>query len=128
MGFCMSSMPRLTTTLALCLAALARSATPAAADTAADRLWATFQNPPAQTRPMVRWWWFGPAVQDGEIDREISAMQEGGFGGFEVQPTYPLSPDDPSRGIANIPYLSDPFIARLAHAGETARQKACGSM
>ncbi|WP_343612032.1 glycosyl hydrolase [Novosphingobium sp.] len=119
----MLSMPRLTTTLALCLAALTRCATPAAADTAADRLWATFQNPPAQTRPMVRWWWFGPAVQDGEIDREISAMQEGGFGGFEVQPTYPLSPDDPSRGIANIPYLSDPFIARLAHAGETARQK-----
>lgn len=119
----MTSMPRLTTTLALCLATLTTSASSAAAETAADRLWATFQDPPAQVRPMVRWWWFGPAVQDGEIDREISAMQAGGFGGFEVQPTYPLSPDDPSRGIANIPYLSDPFIARLAHAGETARQK-----
>lgn len=119
----MPPMPRLTTTLALCLAALPGSASLAFADTAPERLWATFQNPPAQARPMVRWWWFGPAVQDGEIDREISAMQDGGFGGFEVQPTYPLSPDDPSRGITNIPYLSDTFIARLAHAGETARQK-----
>ncbi len=72
---------------------------------------------------MVRWWWFGPAVEDKEIDREITAMQSGGFGGFEVQPTYPLSPDDPAHGIVNLPYLSAAFIARLAHAGETARRQ-----
>jgi hypothetical protein len=84
-------------------------------------LWDRFVNPPADARPMVRWWWFGPAVEDREIDREIAAMKAGGFGGFEVQPTYPLTLDDPGKGRANLPYLSDAFLARLSHAGATAR-------
>lgn len=92
-------------------------ATPASAQS----LWDRFVDPPADARPMVRWWWFGPAVTDGELDREIRAMKAGGFGGFEVQPTYPLSPDDPDTKLVNIPYLSDAFVARLAHAGATAR-------
>lgn len=48
-------------------------------------------------------------------------MKAGGFGGFEVQPTYPLTLDDPEKGRANLPYLSDAFLARLSHAGATAR-------
>lgn len=70
---------------------------------------------------MVRWWWFGPAVTEAEIDREIRAMKAGGFGGFEVQPVYPLSPDGEPAGLRNLPYLSDPFIAALRHAARTAR-------
>ncbi|MFL6551573.1 MAG: glycosyl hydrolase, partial [Povalibacter sp.] len=69
---------------------------------------------------MMRWWWFGPAVTDAELDREITAMKAGGFGGFEVQPVYALTTDDPSSGIVNLPYLSEPFIAALRHANETA--------
>lgn len=93
--------------------------TPATAQ-APVTLWRTFVDPPTEARPMVRWWWFGPAVTEAEIDREIAAMKAGGFGGFEVQPTYPLSPDDPPR-IVNQPYMSAPFLAALRHAGETAR-------
>jgi hypothetical protein len=70
---------------------------------------------------MMRWWWFGPAVEDGEIDREIRAMKAGGIGGFEVQPVYPLSPDGDPPGLRNLPYLSDPFLAALRHAARTAR-------
>ncbi len=70
---------------------------------------------------MVRWWWFGPAVTEAEIDREIRAMKAGGFGGFEVQPTYPLAPDGDPAGLTNLPYLSDAFIAALRHAARTAR-------
>src|SRR5262245_59992977 len=70
----------------------------------ADSLWHRFANPPEDARPMMRWWWFGPAVSHEELDREIAAMKAGCFGGFEVQPTYPLSPDDPAAGIANLPY------------------------
>ncbi|WP_206244369.1 glycosyl hydrolase [Novosphingobium terrae] len=113
-------MPRKTASLAIGLAALATAST---AHGEAPDLWTTFLHPPAEARPMVRWWWFGPAVEDKEIDREIAAMKAGGFGGFEVQPTYPLSPDDPAHGLNNLPYLSDAFIARLAHAGETARRE-----
>ncbi|HKE94299.1 MAG TPA: glycosyl hydrolase, partial [Povalibacter sp.] len=83
-------------------------------------LWERFRNPPDDARPMMRWWWFGPAVIQDELDREIAAMKAGGFGGFEVQPTYPLSVDDPAAGIVNMTYLSDPFLAALRHVGETA--------
>ncbi|WP_116810575.1 glycosyl hydrolase [Steroidobacter cummioxidans] len=84
-------------------------------------LWQRFQQPPDAARPMMRWWWFGPAVTHVELDRQIAAMKAGGFGGFEVQPVYALSTDDPSSGIVNTPYLSDPFLAALRHTSETAR-------
>lgn len=70
---------------------------------------------------MMRWWWFGPAVTLAELDREMAAMKAGGFGGFEVQPVYALSTDDPASGIVNSPYLSDPFLAALRHTSETAQ-------
>jgi len=86
-----------------------------------DPLWETFLAPPADARPMVRWWWFGPAVTQAEIDREIRAMKAGGFGGFEVQPVYPLAPDGAPAGLVNLPYLSAPFLQMLRHAAQTAR-------
>lgn len=103
------------------LVALALATPAAAAAPAGSALWQTFLQPPADARPMVRWWWFGPSATTTEIDREIAAMRAEGFGGFEVQATYPLSPDDPARGIRNVPFLSPPFLAALRHAGETAR-------
>ncbi|MDV3455756.1 glycosyl hydrolase [Sphingomonas sp. HF-S4] len=84
-------------------------------------LWESFLAPPPEARPMMRWWWFGPAVDEAEIDREIRAMKAGGFGGFEVQPVYPLSPDDPATGVRNRPWLSDDFLAALRHAARTAQ-------
>ncbi|MBO9624288.1 MAG: hypothetical protein J7500_16385 [Sphingomonas sp.] len=104
-------------------AALVLAAAPAQAQAPAgeDALWQSFVAPPADAKPMMRWWWFGPAVDNGGIDREIRAMKVGGFGGFEVQPVYPLSPDDASRGVRNLPYLSADFLAALRHAAQTAQ-------
>src|SRR6185295_15144728 len=45
-----------------------------------------FQNPPDDSRIMMRWWWFGPSVTRTELEREMKLMKEGGIGGFEVQP------------------------------------------
>jgi hypothetical protein len=59
---------------------------------------------------MMRWWWFGPAVTKTELEREMRLMKEGGIGGFEVQPVYPLLPDDPNTQIRNLPFLSDDFL------------------
>ena len=67
---------------------------------------------------MVRWWWFGPAVATGELERELRTMKEGGIGGVEVQPVYPLELDNPETGIRNLPYLSDGFIDALRFTGE----------
>src|SRR5437016_10636188 len=72
-----------------------------------------FERPPDDARIMMRWWWFGPAVTKTELEREMRLMKEGGIGGFEVQATYPLSPDDPTLGIRNLPYLSDDFLDAL---------------
>ncbi len=109
--------------IALTLAA-ASLATPSFGQTRPDgaaALWQRFETPPANARPMVRWWWFGPSVNPAELTREIAAMKVGGFGGFEVQPTYPLALDGQQGGVRNTSYLSDPFIASLRHAGQRAR-------
>lgn len=71
---------------------------------------------------MMRWWWFGPAVAIDELDREIGAMKAGGFGGFEVQPVYPMSVDDAASGVVNMKYLSDEFLAALRHVATTAQK------
>src|SRR5258706_15402770 len=79
-----------------------------------------FKDPPDDARIMMRWWWFGPAVTKKEIEREMRMMKEGGIGGFEVQATYPLAPDDQTSGIKNSPYLSDEFIEALRFTSEKA--------
>jgi hypothetical protein len=50
-----------------------------------DPLRASFENPPASARPMVRWWWPGGDVTDEEIARELRMIKDGGFGGVEIQ-------------------------------------------
>ena len=70
-----------------------------------DQMRGDFRDPPADSRVMMRWWWFGPAVSKPELEREIVAMRDAGIGGFEVQPVYPMTLDDPEHGIRNFPYL-----------------------
>ena len=65
---------------------------------------------------MARWWWFGPSVEKAELEREMRTMKEGGMGGFEVQPVYPLELDH------NFPYLCDEFLDDLRFAGTKARE------
>lgn len=72
---------------------------------------------------MMRWWWFGPAVSKPELEREITAMKAGGFGGFEIQPVYPLSLDDPNTGLRNLTYLSDEFIDAVRFAAQKGREQ-----
>ncbi|MGV7206391.1 glycosyl hydrolase [Oxalobacteraceae bacterium A2-2] len=78
--------------------------------------------PPDNARPMVRWWWFGPAVVQPQLEREILAMKQGGFGGFEIQPVYPMELDDPARGIRNVPYLSPDFLDAVSFVNQKAHQ------
>ena len=87
-----------------------------------DDLQRSFLHPPDDARIMMRWWWFGPAVTRTELEREMQLMKEGGIGGFEVQPVYPLVLDDPEKGIRTLPFLSDGFIDALRFTSEKARQ------
>jgi len=57
-----------------------------------------FANPPDDSGMMMRWWWCGPAVAKTEPECEMKLMKQGGIGGFEVQPVYPVAFDD-ERGV-----------------------------
>jgi len=92
------------------------SFTPAFAANSVAELHQSFLHPPDDARMMVRWWWFGPAATKPELERELRAMKEGGIGGFEVQPTYPLQLD------GNYSYLSQEFLEALRFTGEKAKE------
>ncbi len=90
---------------------------------AADALTAMrsgFATPPMDARPMMRWWWFGPAVEKDELARELRTMKAGGIGGVEVQPVYALELDDPQKGFSNLPFLSKDFLDMVGFAAQTA--------
>ncbi len=90
--------------------------------TTPDEVRRGFQNPPDDSRVMMRWWWFGSAVTKPELEREIRAMKAAGIGGIEVQPVYPMTLDDPDHGILNLPYLSPGFLDHLHFTGLTAKR------
>ena len=87
-----------------------------------DDLQKSFVDPPADARIMMRWWWFGPAVTKPELERELRVMKDAGIGGVEVQPVYPLLPDDAANGIKNLPYLSDEFLEMLRFTAEKCKE------
>ncbi|MCK7496803.1 MAG: hypothetical protein MZW92_42365 [Comamonadaceae bacterium] len=60
-------------------------------------------SPPDDARIMMRWWWFGPTVTKAGLEREMRLMKDGGIGGFEIQPVYPVVLDDPARGLRDPP-------------------------
>jgi hypothetical protein len=80
-----------------------------------------FESPPSDARPMMRWWWFGPAVEPDELARELQTMKAGGIGGVEIQPVYPLALDDPQTGFRNMKFLSPEFLKMVGFAAETGR-------
>jgi hypothetical protein len=108
---------------AVLAAAIGATAMPASlqAQQTIDQLRREFAAPPNDARPMVRWWWFGPAVTKEEIAREIRQMHEGGFGGFELTSVYPLALDDPQKGIVNLRYTSPQMVEMLRYAQEQGR-------
>ncbi|MDR3749906.1 MAG: glycosyl hydrolase [Terracidiphilus sp.] len=90
---------------------------------AQNQLWQLhrqFDNPPDDARPMMRWWWFGPAVAKPELQKELETMRGAGIGGVEIQPVYPLMLDDEAKGIRNLPYLSPEFLDNINFANQTA--------
>src|SRR5665213_694783 len=80
-----------------------------------------FLDPPPDARPMMRWWWFGPAVTKPELKQELEFMRGAGIGGVEIQPVYPLMLDDPAKGIKNYKYLLPEFLDSVNFTNHIAR-------
>jgi hypothetical protein len=100
----------------ICLLTALLGASARAADWSAQ-----FADPPAAYGMGVHWWWFGPAVTRPEVERELNVMHRAGIANVLIYPVYPLSADDPARGIRNLRYLSPEFLDVLGHAIRYAR-------
>ena len=80
-------------------------------------------QPRPDTRDHTRWWWFGCAVEHGEICRELDCMAAAGIGGVELQILYPLRADDPEKGIQNRFYLSPGYFEAIKFACDEAHRR-----
>jgi alpha-L-rhamnosidase len=101
------------------------AATPAASASSSislQTLRENFINPPASARPMVRWWWFGLAVQKPEILRELQQMKADGIGGAEMAFEYPQVLNDPAHGLVNLPFLSPEMLDDVRYAQAQGRK------
>ena len=81
-----------------------------------------FLAPPADARPMVRWWWFGVAVEKPEILHELQQMKADGIGGAELAFVYPVVLDDPAHGLKNLPFLSPGMLDDVHYAQDEGRK------
>lgn len=81
-----------------------------------------FVSPPAEARPLVRWWWFGPAVEKSKLNQEMLQMKAGGFGGFEVATIYPLALDGQYPGLKNLKFLSPEYFEMLRFTAAKAHE------
>jgi len=109
----------LATALLLALAPALAAQTPAPT---VETLRKNFVNPPNDARPMVRWWWFGPAVVKPEILNELRQMKADGIQGAELAFVYPIVLDDPAKGLKNLPFLSPEMLDDVTYAQSEGRK------
>src|SRR5580700_9598 len=87
-----------------------------------ESLKSNFKVPPTDSKPMVRWWWFGAAVEKPEILHELQQMKADGIGGAELAFVYPEVLDDPAKGLKNLPFLS-PAMLDAVHFAQAEGRK-----
>jgi hypothetical protein len=95
---------------------------PLRAQTTITQLKTRFEHPPDDSRPMMRWWWFGLAVEKPEIRRELEQMKADGIGGAELAFVYPQVVDDPAKHLVNEPFLSSAMLDNVSYAASEARR------
>jgi hypothetical protein len=73
---------------------------------------------------MVRWWWPGGDVTDGEISRELRMMKEAGIGGVEIQSfKIGLNPNPAPHVEARVDSVFSPeWFGHVKHAIEEGRR------
>jgi hypothetical protein len=106
----------------ICRGVVLAALLPAGPGARADEWAARFRDPPAQVGMTAYWAWFGPAVSRDGIDRDLRNMHRAHVSGVTILPVYPLSADDPRRGVRNTPFLSPEFLALLHHAARRAAE------
>ena len=95
---------------------------PSLAQTSLAQLKQDFAHPADAAKPMVRWWWFGIAVEKPEILRELQQMKADGIGGVELAFVYPQVVDNPAKGLVNQRFLSPGMLDDVNYAQSEARK------
>ncbi|GAB4239314.1 MAG: glycosyl hydrolase [Acidobacteriota bacterium] len=90
-----------------------------------DALFAGFQNPPAQARPFVRWWWNGNRVTTPEALRELDLLAAAGVGGVEINPIAmpQVVQGDPEEIAPALEWLSPEWNAVVKAVAEETRER-----
>lgn len=92
------------------------------ATTNSDQLFKGFQNPPAEARPFVRWWWNGNQLESKEIKRQLDVLHSAGIGGVEINPI--ALPDSAKEvGLKSVVWLSKEWNELLVLAANEAKKR-----
>ena len=81
-----------------------------------------FQDPPADSRFFVRWWWNGNRLTEKEILRELDVMQKAGIGGVEINPIAFPQGSDPV-GYEALTIFEEKWLDMLQVALEGAKER-----
>ena len=82
----------------------------------AQDLFVGFQDPPAEARPFVRWWWNGNRIKKEVLDKQLASLKSVGFGGVEINPiAMPVAPETSDQSLV---WMSDAWIDMVVHACE----------
>src|SRR5690242_17433918 len=88
----------------------------------ADEWTNRFQDPPASAGMTVYWIWFGPAITQEGIDRDLANMKAARISGATILTVYPLSDNDEPKGVRNLRFLSEEFLQQIAYAAMRAKE------
>ena len=97
-------------------------ANPLLQDSHVDEYFKGFQDPPADSRLFVRWWWNGNRLAEKEILRELDVMQAAGIGGVEINPIAFPEGSDPV-GYEALTIFEDKWLDMLQVALEGAKER-----
>jgi len=91
---------------------------------ASDPLYESFQEPPAEARPFVRWWWNGIRVTSEETIRELDVMKAAGIGGFEMNPIgMPPATQESLDATKELEWLSPEWNEVVKATAKAARER-----
>ena len=73
---------------------------------------------PAYSKPFVRWWWLGSAVDEESLTWNLEQFSEAGLGGVEITPIYGVQGNEEN----DVSYLSQRWMELYAHTVQEAKR------
>lgn len=111
------------TRLALgCLVSLALSVSALLATPPTPASLASWPEPTRESKPWIRWWWPGNAVDEPNLTRHLESFAAIGLGGVEITPIYG------ARGAESryVDFLSPRWVQLVGHTGREAQRLGLG--